>query len=212
MSNSAQPAHTHTLSHPVPFAIQRRRTIIACKNCRKRKIRCIPPEQPPQNPCARCARRKLPCEYVSVIEQEEYSTTNNTSSELRREPGAHSAPRPPTTWTPPMAAHNTSPGNSNAPRLPYTSPPPPNRRPRYSSSAVPGLSEYPDLSLPHIYDLGDPTAHQYFSRGGQPPLLPQTAYYARGAYIPDPDYNPMFYGNPPGAMQGDQWTRESNPG
>ncbi|KAJ7443249.1 hypothetical protein B0H11DRAFT_2204297 [Mycena galericulata] len=256
MSNSAQPSHN--LSHPAPFAIQRRRTIIACANCRKRKIRCITTEQPPENPCERCARRKLSCEYVSVNDQEEYSTPNNTSSELRRDPGGYSAPPPPTTWLPPVAAHNTSPGSSNAPRLPYTGPPPPNRRARYSSSAAPGLPEYPDLSLPNVsrgpgdlrylspmnpsyhdpslsghrpnpmtvdprhlqlsrstvptlahnnqrYDLGNPRAHQYFFREAGPPHQPQTPHSgaAPGPCVPDPDYNPRFYGGPPGPMQGD---------
>ncbi|KAJ7452752.1 hypothetical protein B0H11DRAFT_2327238 [Mycena galericulata] len=249
MSNSAQPSHN--LSHPAPYSHS-----------------CVTTEQPPENPCERCARRKLPCEYVTVIEQEEYSTPNNTSSELRRDPGEHSAPPPPppppTTWTPPVAPHNTSPGNSNAPRLSHTGPPPPNRHPRYSSSTVPGFSEYPDLSLPVVsrgsgdpqysssmapsyhntslsghqpnamsvdprhlqlsrsmvptpahnnqrYDLGDPRAHQYFSGAAQSLHQPQTAHSAPSPYAPGPGYNPIFYGGPPGPMQGDQWTREFNP-
>ncbi|KAJ6599154.1 hypothetical protein DFH09DRAFT_1130278 [Mycena vulgaris] len=47
---------------------RRRRAMIACTNCRKRKIKCVTTEEPPRHPCARCTKRSLPCEYVAVDE------------------------------------------------------------------------------------------------------------------------------------------------
>ncbi|KAJ7478265.1 hypothetical protein FB451DRAFT_1396049 [Mycena latifolia] len=68
-------AHSSQNQPPAaPFAISmRRRTILACTNCRRRKIRCITTEQPPKNPCARCVKKGLSCEYVAAPEAEEYS-------------------------------------------------------------------------------------------------------------------------------------------
>ncbi|KAF5369840.1 hypothetical protein D9758_001137 [Tetrapyrgos nigripes] len=47
---------------------RRRRAQIACRNCRKRKIRCVTNEEPPHDPCERCTRMSLVCEYVAVGE------------------------------------------------------------------------------------------------------------------------------------------------
>ncbi|KAJ6495226.1 hypothetical protein C8R45DRAFT_1094883 [Mycena sanguinolenta] len=69
MSTSNSTARTNPST--ASFAVQRRRTIIACVNCRKRKIRCIPTEQPPKNPCARCTKKGLPCEYVTAEHEED---------------------------------------------------------------------------------------------------------------------------------------------
>ncbi|KAJ7466224.1 hypothetical protein B0H11DRAFT_2284669 [Mycena galericulata] len=54
-----------------PFEIKRRRTIVACSNCRKRKMRCTTTEQPPKNPCARCTKKNLPCEYLAATDRDE---------------------------------------------------------------------------------------------------------------------------------------------
>ncbi|KAJ7228754.1 hypothetical protein GGX14DRAFT_414810 [Mycena pura] len=45
---------------------RRRRAMIACTNCRRRKIKCVTSEEPPRNPCQRCTKRDLHCEYVAV--------------------------------------------------------------------------------------------------------------------------------------------------
>ncbi|KAJ7677658.1 hypothetical protein B0H17DRAFT_111323 [Mycena rosella] len=48
--------------------IRRRRALIACTNCRKRKIKCVNLHKDPQGPCARCQKRGLVCEYVQEPE------------------------------------------------------------------------------------------------------------------------------------------------
>ncbi|KIK65358.1 hypothetical protein GYMLUDRAFT_82608 [Collybiopsis luxurians FD-317 M1] len=55
-------------------ATRRRRAQIACRNCRKRKIKCVTNEEPPHNPCERCRRKGLTCEYVAVGEPSPPST------------------------------------------------------------------------------------------------------------------------------------------
>ncbi|KIY72591.1 hypothetical protein CYLTODRAFT_417796 [Cylindrobasidium torrendii FP15055 ss-10] len=69
---SSQPA-----SHKRP-----RRAPMACKNCRSRKIRCIQTTdqvdlrtKTPLQPCQRCLKRNLPCEYAPIgAESESYAS------------------------------------------------------------------------------------------------------------------------------------------
>ncbi|KAJ6534201.1 hypothetical protein B0H19DRAFT_1185510 [Mycena capillaripes] len=129
-----------------PFALQRRRTLVACTNCRKRKMRCITTEQPPKNPCARCTKKGLPCEYVSVEDDDATFDTYSppTPPATLPQSGGHSrhqSMQAPAWASQPMPPSNNSVGGI-APPLPYTGPPPPFQRPRYS-----GGSQYPDLSL-----------------------------------------------------------------
>ncbi|KAF8173342.1 hypothetical protein K438DRAFT_1980890 [Mycena galopus ATCC 62051] len=67
-----------------PIFLTRRRVIIACTHCRKRKIRCLTPEDPPQNPCNRCAKKGLHCEYITIADQrDESSITKSAPVESR---------------------------------------------------------------------------------------------------------------------------------
>ncbi|KAJ7604325.1 hypothetical protein FB45DRAFT_957325 [Roridomyces roridus] len=43
---------------------RRRRAFIACTNCRRRKIKCVTDAE--TDPCDRCVRKGLGCEYVLV--------------------------------------------------------------------------------------------------------------------------------------------------
>ncbi|KAJ7779408.1 hypothetical protein DFH07DRAFT_794885 [Mycena maculata] len=129
-----------------PYALRRRRTIIACLNCRTKKMRCVTTEQPPRNPCARCTRRRIPCEYVSVPEQEAYlaSTPANNAVELPHL-GSDSAPqasvRRPRRRRRPMTAPEIS-GDSMAtlPAPSSTVAAPIPLLPRYFGRSLPDLS------------------------------------------------------------------------
>ncbi|KAJ7599491.1 hypothetical protein C8J56DRAFT_1040375 [Mycena floridula] len=44
------------------------RSPVACRACRKRKVKCEIDEKNPQNPCKRCSHRQLTCEYITVAE------------------------------------------------------------------------------------------------------------------------------------------------
>ncbi|KAJ7467700.1 hypothetical protein FB451DRAFT_1401684 [Mycena latifolia] len=47
---------------------QRRRVIVACTTCRKRKVKCLASENPPRSPCKRCLEKGIACEYGTVGE------------------------------------------------------------------------------------------------------------------------------------------------
>ncbi|KAJ6452482.1 hypothetical protein C8R45DRAFT_1113037 [Mycena sanguinolenta] len=78
-----------------PIFLTRRRVIIACTHCRKRKIRCLTPEDPPQNPCDRCAKKGLKCEYVTIANQRDEASTNKTAPIERRRQASPSPPAGP---------------------------------------------------------------------------------------------------------------------
>ncbi|KAJ7904426.1 hypothetical protein B0H14DRAFT_604388 [Mycena olivaceomarginata] len=74
---------------------RRKRAMIACKLCRKRKIKCVTTEEPPRHPCARCTKRGLTCEYVAVEEEEPDSPLHAMFP-----PYGNAAPRYPTPGAP----------------------------------------------------------------------------------------------------------------
>ncbi|KAJ7679730.1 hypothetical protein B0H17DRAFT_77947 [Mycena rosella] len=129
LSKSTPPTETPPL-HPAPFAIKRRRTILACSNCRKRKIRCITTEQPPVHACARCTKRGMACEYVVATDDE----SRSPSLPVVDLPELAKMQR-----TPPLTGPSLACGS--APPLPYPGPPPRSRAaseqllPAYASSS-----------------------------------------------------------------------------
>ncbi|KAJ7229894.1 hypothetical protein GGX14DRAFT_553394 [Mycena pura] len=62
--------HQEGSRRSTPSAPQGMRTVVACLNCRMRKVKCMPTNEPPTNPCARCKMYNLICEYVSPGERE----------------------------------------------------------------------------------------------------------------------------------------------
>ncbi|KAJ7359156.1 hypothetical protein DFH08DRAFT_404661 [Mycena albidolilacea] len=64
-------------SSPSPFTSPppgHSRNHIACKNCRKRKLKCITTEKHPRLPCERCVKENVTCEYAAVSNDEESSS------------------------------------------------------------------------------------------------------------------------------------------
>ncbi|KAJ7685903.1 hypothetical protein B0H17DRAFT_1137248 [Mycena rosella] len=86
------PATFVPASRPAQHPAKRRRTVLACTHCRKRKVRCVTKEQPPQSPCDRCAKRGFTCEY-SLAERDAESVAE---------------PVPPMAWVPPLTAPDFS--------------------------------------------------------------------------------------------------------
>ncbi|KAJ6541066.1 hypothetical protein DFH09DRAFT_1175059 [Mycena vulgaris] len=157
------------MENSAPYALKRRRTIIACSHCRKRKIRCITTEQPPKNPCARCTKRNLACEYVAAPDQELNSTAQTTPHlpPNSLESDTDSSPsQTPMTWAPPLTAPDFSRCPSAEPWLAHTAwhhpsqPPPRYSRPTSSVSTRDFHPLYPTPPLtewlqPHTPSLPD---------------------------------------------------------
>ncbi|KAJ7171463.1 hypothetical protein C8R46DRAFT_1033068 [Mycena filopes] len=126
----------------LPFAVQRRRTIIACSICRKRKLRCLTTEQPPRNPSARCKRKGLQCEYVASSSACETPEPTVDSAEAAAvTPASH---MPSFKWV----AQDSSPRPSPPPRDPpstvlYADPPP-----AEASSLSFDSAFFPELPIP----------------------------------------------------------------
>ncbi|KAJ7158171.1 hypothetical protein C8R46DRAFT_1111924 [Mycena filopes] len=161
MSTSNAPAPGRTSQKPTPI---RRRTLMACKTCRQRKLRCIPSEQPFNGaPCTRCLKRKLTCEYVATSE----STPEYPPSDL---PSSHSHSH---SHGPPAPSYgrgqpNYGTGGPSAPAMQGAYPSPgPSHRPHHSASQ-PGPYDLHGQAYQHLpYHAGSaPPPQQY----GQAPM------------------------------------------
>ncbi|KAJ6532647.1 hypothetical protein B0H19DRAFT_1081678 [Mycena capillaripes] len=106
----ANPAKTPPPHFPPPF-LTRRRVIIACTNCRKRKIRCLTPEDPPLNPCDRCTEKGLKCEYITITNQknQKAGSRKNASEADAELSGTASTSSPPVRLPPVHTAHPSAP-------------------------------------------------------------------------------------------------------
>ncbi|KAJ7495422.1 hypothetical protein FB451DRAFT_1360215 [Mycena latifolia] len=211
---SANPKHNQP--HPAPFAAMRRRTILACSNCRKRKIRCMTTEQPPRNPCARCVKKNLPCEYVAALEPDYSSSPRPQSPDTTGSPGSNSgtdssSSSAPMRWASPMTPPSFLAGQGSAPPLPYTGPPPVTRTAtgwRYSPPSrhgpkPPGSSTMPlpaSSSRASTPGPGSNQAYAHSSYYGHPQAAPQYAPgYGNAQYDPQRQYiaNPAYTSQPP---------------
>ncbi|KAJ6452496.1 hypothetical protein C8R45DRAFT_1193937 [Mycena sanguinolenta] len=160
---------------------KRRRTLIACVDCRKRKTRCITTEQPPKNPCTRCLKRNRPCHYVSASKWDE-------DSDSLPAPNLPELERPDSTTPSPTSTSSSSRGSplwnslgfpqpesqrTRRGSLPYIVPPPVGRRPRYAEAG------YPDLSAPP-----SPPAHYHMHLAPELYLSDHTLYPHLPTYSP----------------------------
>ncbi|KAJ6575742.1 hypothetical protein DFH09DRAFT_1311792 [Mycena vulgaris] len=131
-------------AHP-PSEGKQRRTVMACSNCRRRKIRCVTTERPPIHPCERCTRRCLTCEFVRVTDQPRRSSSASPASDafFVPDPPQSGPSRTSPTWTPPVniGAPSFPRGFGTPSRLPYTGPPPLNRSSQSYRPSIPGSNE-----------------------------------------------------------------------
>ncbi|KAJ7865364.1 hypothetical protein B0H14DRAFT_2734540, partial [Mycena olivaceomarginata] len=79
---------------PATVSKKRRRTLMACAHCRRRKTRCITSEQPPTKPCANCTKKHLNCEYFAVDPDERAESTFGSTRSITP-PSPFYAGRPP---------------------------------------------------------------------------------------------------------------------
>ncbi|KAJ7629118.1 hypothetical protein FB45DRAFT_48720 [Roridomyces roridus] len=167
---------------PPPLAsilTSRRRVVIACTNCRRRKIRCATDSEDdiPRNPCERCVKKGLKCEYITVADQ--FSTPPPASPSPRSSLDApyYQLPRPedsraPYSRAPPFQSHHPPPPPGAVHQSRYL--PHPDPRHRFNPSLPPlEISEpkYPPDStrLPSFKEL-----YGKYSNPGSRPQSPET--------------------------------------
>ncbi|KAJ7456150.1 hypothetical protein FB451DRAFT_1183938 [Mycena latifolia] len=74
-----------------PLARRPKRVYIACVHCRRRKVKCITSQE--SQPCARCIKKGLKCDYLSVPEQQARSASTTHGQEA-----SDQNPLPPTPY------------------------------------------------------------------------------------------------------------------
>ncbi|KAJ7638728.1 hypothetical protein FB45DRAFT_410263 [Roridomyces roridus] len=167
---------------------RRRRAMIACTNCRKRKIKCVTTEEPPRRPCARCTKRSLCCEYVAV--EEDYSSLSS-QSQHDASPPSHSSQLSPTAQYAPSPSSSNSYHHQQVPSRYYTTP---------SSHHAVDPSQYPRAAA-----YASPVAPGYM----QTPSYHTTAHYgsSQGHANVSYDYTQVQYSQ----VQANQWPQHSSP-
>ncbi|KAG7097061.1 hypothetical protein E1B28_004449 [Marasmius oreades] len=178
------------------LAIRRRRAPMACRNCRKRKIKCVTNEDPPHNPCERCTRKGLHCEYVAVGDETPPSSPNG--------PPPNSPPHS-TTGQAYYGLHSQQHQQSHASLYPTT------------HSGLPSIprSLNPTWNSPSMsYGVDMPANYSYSGTPSQTQAWPQTynsssypsPFHAQTSYpgysqpqppgtIPGQTYQPAMYGH-----------------
>lgn len=205
-------------------AAPRQRTAIACRYCRRRKIRCSGFENNPQGRCTNCARFNQECMFTPVSSQAQaFVPAQVAYPHLRNQPdgrgsnpgvtlyGAHGQPLPPqqqpdTTLPPPQGMYGHPYGRppmDGAPQPLASSMPDPRQPGRRSSGS--GF-DYPDpTNLAPVTPASTPgyQAHTASSPYYPPPhdrrTSPQSAYAYDGRHSSSPHsspYPPMAQGGP----------------
>ncbi|KAJ7143985.1 hypothetical protein C8R44DRAFT_864984 [Mycena epipterygia] len=193
--------------------IKRRRTYIACLNCRQRKIKCVTPSDADYAPCTRCAQKGVPCQFIAVPEYDSPSSSEILPSD-RPSPlqsGRSSRPEIPFA-NPPIISPSAGlsglvggayppPVNRNA-GYPVSNPPYPQaafQPDPYRSNSFPGPSTPNDTQRPrhrHRNSAPYPATHSYEAPpGAQQPtshFYPAAAPQNRSAPPPSPFYHANY--------------------
>ncbi|KAJ7468242.1 hypothetical protein B0H11DRAFT_2284192 [Mycena galericulata] len=194
-SSSAPKTYSQTFS-------KRRRAFVACSNCRKRKIKCVTASDADDNPCTRCLKKGLTCEYAPVSDNEysasDSSPPNTPSAEIQPQTRNSGRSRGSQSYAPPHAG--TSGFLNTAPQLP----------PRGRRTPVPsaggsqlhlGGAVQPPYQPPYQY-AQDPALYAHSSTSAhtqQLPSRPQSVYpydtyqQMAPAYMQTPSAAPQYY-------------------
>ncbi|KAJ7277460.1 hypothetical protein C8J57DRAFT_1223211 [Mycena rebaudengoi] len=145
-----------------PF-VKRRRAYVACTNCRQRKVRCVSPSEVGDEPCNRCSKRGLKCEYIAIPDCQETSSDGDSTTTPEPLSGSNSpdglSPAPYTSVSsslpmdPSYSRRRSSHYANVAEPSYYTPSKTPPLRPVSSQSASGHLSPGPYPSLPYAVPL-----------------------------------------------------------
>ncbi|KAJ7768972.1 hypothetical protein B0H16DRAFT_1882110 [Mycena metata] len=176
-----------------PVFLNRRRVIIACTHCRKRKIRCLTAEETPEKPCGRCVKRGLQCEYITVTDQQGDSAPNKKGKGEQSSRRSSPSQSPPTTYAP----FDTGKGHGPRPERSYSNPIPVGHPPYpQPSNPAAGYAYHSSSSLGGYGGVPSPMQLQGYMDSGHtlPPIssLGLGASYGLDAYGRGvPPYNPL---------------------
>ncbi|KAJ7182196.1 hypothetical protein C8R43DRAFT_940344 [Mycena crocata] len=81
---SQTPSHTGQAT-----STQRKRTYLACKACRKRKVKCVTKGE--DTPCKRCSERGFECEYLPVCVENEGELLGHSDGQGSKATSAYSS-------------------------------------------------------------------------------------------------------------------------
>ncbi|KAJ7207017.1 hypothetical protein C8J57DRAFT_1484686 [Mycena rebaudengoi] len=145
-----------------PF-VKRRRAYVACTNCRQRKVRCVSLSEVGDEPCNRCSKRGLKCEYIAIPDCQETSSEGDSTTTPEPLSGSNSpdglSPAPYTSVSsslpmdPSYSRRRSSHYANVAESSYYTPSKTPPLRPVSSQSASDHLSPGPYPSLPYAVPL-----------------------------------------------------------
>lgn len=175
-------------------------------------LQCITTEQPPTNPCARCTKQNLICEYVAAGERDDSSADRTDSGESPTNVGF---PSRPTIGNPPITPPSFSAGPTTA--VPPSRPgsaqfssmgsshliPGSNRQSMYAASSRAVNDQYPPPSLAGYTQTSQAPPHYYASahditRPSSRPSIPSPSFYDVQAaharqYLADSQTHPSQY-------------------
>ncbi|KAJ7184971.1 hypothetical protein C8R46DRAFT_1300679 [Mycena filopes] len=166
-----------------------RRTLLACRNCRQKKTRCITTEQPPTHPCQNCQAKGLTCEYIAVPDSvpsspdpsdsdpQESQASSSSSHDHRRRSAAYGPPlllHPAPGSFPVNTPYTYAPSHAPAP-VPYQ--PPPLLHPMHHARQHQPVASssrrrhHPPPVAPHhhSYEVQAAHAQQYLAMRTRPP-------------------------------------------
>ncbi|KAJ7825541.1 hypothetical protein B0H14DRAFT_2820170, partial [Mycena olivaceomarginata] len=188
------------------FVPRRRRTDVACQNCRRRKVKCIPSGDPLQDPCERCTKKGLDCQHVGVGTEEDDTPERNPSPLASHSP----VPRSPGNRLLPENRDGVGRGNNTLQVQPRSKPPLAHvNQSAPSAVTTPGLPPYPARSPPDdryfqqpgygVQNRGSPVTVGYTSASSN---LNTNSYPSQMAYVQATTPNDNFGYNcrPPPTM------------
>ncbi|OJD35209.1 c6 zinc finger domain-containing protein [Diplodia corticola] len=158
------PPHMYQQHQPAP----RQRTAIACRYCRRRKIRCSGFEASEDGRCTNCVRFSQECIFTPVSAQTQAFVPAHTVWRGAGAPpplyGAYGQPLPPSTQQPPDAAYRPPPPQPGyplpSPTGPYSAPghayPPPPVAPGYDDRSRDAAGRKRPTTEPHTPTLPPP--------------------------------------------------------
>ncbi|KAJ6506087.1 hypothetical protein DFH09DRAFT_1101510 [Mycena vulgaris] len=197
---------------------KRRRAFVACITCRQRKIKCTTVSDADYQPCTRCVEKGIKCEYQSVTDDDDYSSTPSPDVQgPSRASGWHAQPpiTPPSAglvgYLNPGSAPSRGSSRTTGPRPGATSPYPPAGAYPYRPHGMrtPGSGTNAQFPPPPTNSLPYASGHTRGPSMQDPGRSASQFYNASPNQQPAPNYQQPHGANAP---YGQAYLPQSQPG